>query len=250
MVIVTGGARGIGAAITRTFVAESAIVCIFGRNAEDAAQLVSDLEDAGPRAASFACELTDSATILTAVQAVRDRFGRIDVVVNNAGVNDGVGLASSEAEFRASLDRNLIHPFVLVQACLPELIKIRGNIGTKCAVTGQGNASGYAAAKGGLNALTREWALDLVAHGIRVNAVIPTEVMTPLYERWRAKRPDPAAALAQIEHSIPFEGRLTRATEIADTVAFTASPRASHTTGQILCVYGGYVYFDRAATPR
>lgn len=251
VVLVTGGAKGIGEAITRAFAAEGAIVCILGRSEDEAAQLVRELTDRGQRAESLVCELTDDARMRAAVAQILQRHGRIDVLVNNAGVNDGVGLRAPVADFRASLEKNIVHCFVLMQACRDALIAARGavvNVGSKCATTGQGGTSGYAAAKGAMNALTREWALDLAPHGVRVNAVIPAEVMTPQYDRWISQRPDPAADLAKISASIPLERRMTTAREIADTVIFTASPRASHTTGQILHVDGGYVHLDRVGT--
>lgn len=249
VVLITGGAKGIGAALTRAFAREGALACILGRNPAEAAALVAALAAEGHRAEAVPCELTDEASVRAAVAALLARHGRIDGVVNNAGVNDGVGLRAPVAEFRASLEKNLVHCFVLVQACLDALIARRGfivNIGSKCAVTGQGGTSGYVAAKGALDGLTREWALDLAPHGIRVNAVIPAEVMTPQYERWIRQRPDPAAALAGINRLIPLGRRMTTAEEIADTVVFVASPRSSHTTGQILFVDGGYTHFDRA----
>lgn len=251
VVIVTGGAKGIGEAITRGFAAEGAIPCIFGRNREEAAHLVAELQASGGRADSFQCELTDELAVRYAVAAVRTKYGRIDCVVNNAGVNDGVGLRSPVTDFRASLEKNIVQCFVLVQAALDALIETRGtivNIGTKCSLTGQGGTSGYVAAKGAMNGLTREWALDLAKHGIRVNCILPAEVLTPQYERWIATRPDPAASLAAIMATIPLGKRMTTAGEIAATVVFIASSRASHTTGQILCVDGGYVHLDRAYT--
>jgi L-fucose dehydrogenase len=251
VVLVTGGAKGIGEAITRAFAAEGAIVCILGRNPGEAAQLVAGLAAQGQKADAFQCEMTDEAAVKSAVTAILAKYRRIDCVVNNAGVNDGVGLRQPVADFRASLEKNIVQCFVLVQLCLDALIASRGtivNIGTKCAVTGQGGTSGYVAAKGAMNALTREWALDLSKHGIRVNCVLPAEVMTPLYERWLSSRPDPAAALEKIKGMIPLGRRMTTAEEIASTVVFVASPRSSHTTGQILFVDGGYVHFDRAAT--
>lgn len=247
--IVTGGAKGIGAAITRGFAAEGAVACIFGRSGAEADQLVQELRAAGRRADSFVCEMTDEPAVRAAVSAVRAKYGRIDCVVNNAGVNDGVGLRGSVADFRASLEKNIVQCFVLVQAALDDLIATQGtivNIGTKCSVTGQGGTSGYVASKGAMNSLTREWALDLAKHGIRVNCILPAEVMTPMYERWLASRPDPAASLAAINATIPLGHRMTTAEEIANTAIFVASPRSSHTTGQILVVDGGYVHFDRA----
>jgi L-fucose dehydrogenase len=253
VVIITGGAKGIGEAITRGFAAEGAIACVFGRNPDEAAALVAEIAAAGGRADSFPCEMTDEPAVRAAVAAVQAKYRRLDCVVNNAGVNDGVGLRRPVADFRASLEKNIVQCFVLVQAALDALIASQGtiiNIGSKCAVTGQGGTSGYVAAKGAMNGLTREWAVDLAPHGIRVNCVLPAEVMTPLYERWLSSRPDPAASLAAIKATIPFGHRMTTAQEIADTVVFTASPRASHTTGQIIYVDGGYTHLDRACTTK
>ena len=173
------------------------------------------------------------------------------MVVNNAGVNDSVGIEAGPEPFLASLNRNLVHYYLVVHYALQALKDSRGaivNVGSKVADTGQGGTSGYAAAKGGVNGLTREWAVDLAPHGIRSNAVIPAEVWTPLYARWLDTMPDPEGTKGAIESLIPFEGRFTTAEEIADMVVFLASPRSSHTTGQIIYVDGGYAHLDRKAT--
>jgi L-fucose dehydrogenase len=246
-VLVTGGAKGIGEAIVRAFAAEGATPVILGRNPEEAEDLIADIGSGH----SFHVELTDLNDIATAVEGVRNQVAPIDILINNAGVNDGVSLDSSPAEFVSSLEKNLVHPFALVHHFLDDLKSRRGNIiniGSKVADTGQGGTSGYAASKGGMNALTREWALDLAKFGVRVNCVIPAEVMTPLYEKWLAKRPDPASAKAAIESTIPLGGRFTEAQEIADLVVFIASSRSAHTTGQILYPDGGYTHLDRAYT--
>jgi NAD(P)-dependent dehydrogenase (short-subunit alcohol dehydrogenase family) len=251
VVIVTGGARGIGEATVRSFAAEGAIVAIVDRSGDSARHLADELVRAGRRATAHECELTDEAAVRATIGRILQSHGRLDVVVNNAGANDGVGLRAPIADFRGSLERNLIPCLVVVQAALDALIAARGtvvNVGTKCALTGQGGTSGYVAAKGALHALTREWALDLSAHGVRVNAVVPAEVYTPLYEQWLAQRPDPAAALAQVQRLVPLGHRLTTPQEIADTIVFLASARSSHTTGQLVHVDGGYVHFDRAAS--
>ncbi len=123
--------------------------------------------------------------------------GRLDAVVNNAGVNDGVGLEHGDPmRFRESLRTNLHHYYDIAHYALPHLKAARGaivNIASKTAVTGQGNTSGYASAKGAILALTREWAAELLPYGIRVNAIVPAEVTTPQYERWLATFPDPKA---------------------------------------------------------
>jgi L-fucose dehydrogenase len=248
VVLITGGAKGIGAACTQSLATEGAIACILGRNPNEANQLKSWASSSSLQVDSFDCELTDPESIQMAVSQVMGRYGRIDGVVNNAGVNDGIGLRASVEEFRQSLEKNLVHAFVVVQSCLDALIQSRGaivNISSKCATTGQGGTSGYVAAKGGLNGLTREWALDLAVHGIRVNCVVPAEVMTPMYQRWIQTREDPDATLQAIQQSIPLEHRMTTAQEIADMVVFLLSSRSGHTTGQIVYVDGGYTHFDR-----
>ena len=171
-------------------------------------------------------------------------------MVNNAGVNDGVGLENGTYEgFVASLHRNLIHYYLMAQHALPELKKSKGaivNIGSKTAETGQGGTSAYAASNGGRNALTREWAVELLKYGIRVNALIVAECYTPLYDRWIKTLPNPEETLAKITSKIPLENRMTTATEIANMVAFLLSDVSSHTTGQLIHVDGGYVHLDRS----
>jgi L-fucose dehydrogenase len=132
---------------------------------------------------------------------------------------------------------------------LPALKKSKGpivNISSKVAETGQGGTSAYAAANGGRNALTREWAVELLKYGIRVNAVIVAESYTPLYENWIKTLPDPEKKLEEIRSKIPFEKRMTNPEEIANTVVFLLSDKSSHTTGQLIHVDGGYVHLDRS----
>lgn len=242
--IVTGGSSGIGAAISQCLAAEGAVPVIFDRVAPPAA-LVATLAQYG----ADQLELDDDAACAAAIGRVVARHGRLDGLVNNAGVNDGVGLEAGVEAFAGSLRRNLLHVYGMTHHALPHLRATKGavvNIASKTALTGQGHTSGYTAAKGGVLALTREWAADLAADGIRVNAVLPAEVMTPLYERWLARFPDPAARLAQINRHIPLGRRMTVPQEIADTVVFLLSSRAGHTTGQWLSVDGGYLHLDRA----
>ena len=122
------------------------------------------------------------------------------------------------------------------------------NIGSKTAVTGQGGTSGYASSKGAIMALTREWAVELLPYHIRVNTVIPAEVMTPLYRRWVDTFPNPEEKLRNITSKIPLEKRMTTSEEIAAMVVFLLSNKSGHTTGQHLFVDGGYVHLDRALT--
>jgi L-fucose dehydrogenase len=171
-------------------------------------------------------------------------------VVNNAGVNDGVGLENGSYEgFVASLHKNVIHYYLIVQKALPYLKQSKGaivNITSKVADTGQGGTSAYAASNGARNALTREWAVELLKYGIRVNALVVAECYTPLYARWIESLPNPQEKLDEITSKIPLGNRMTTATEIANTVAFLLSEASSHTTGQLVYVDGGYVHLDRA----
>ena len=248
VVIVTGGGSGIGAAISTTLAQEGAVPVILGKNPLDAS-FEEGLRGLQPRTRFFQLELMEEAACAKAVADTAAEFGRIDALVNNAGVNDSVGLEAGRDAFVSSLERNLIHCYVMAHHCLPHLKASRGaivNISSKTAVTGQGNTSGYTAAKGAQLSLTREWAASLLEDGVRVNAVIPAEVMTPLYQTWIAGFDDPEAKLAEIAGKVPLGKRFTTADEIADTAVFLLSARASHTTGQWLFVDGGYTHLDRA----
>jgi NAD(P)-dependent dehydrogenase (short-subunit alcohol dehydrogenase family) len=249
--LITGGAQGIGEAITRAFADEKAIPVIFDQNEKEAKKLVDELSAQGKKADFVSIQLIDAPQVEGAIKTIGKKYGRIDILVNNAGRIDSVTLDHDTGDFRKSLDANLIHFFTCVRGCLPFLKASRGcivNIGSKVSVTGMGGISGYAASKGAINALTREWATDLVKDGIRVNCVLPAEVFTSMYETWLSRLPDPASAKRRIEQMIPLGRRMTTPSEIANTVIFLASECSSHTTGQILFVDGGYVHLNRALT--
>ena len=250
VILVTGGAKGIGQAICRVLAMEGAIAVVVGRKRADNEVALANITSAGGKAWAVEVELTRTDECWKAVELTVKQFGRIDGLVNNAGINDGVNLEHGDTVgFLASLRKNLIHYYEMAHFALPELKKSNGaivNIGSKVAETGQGATSAYAAANGGRNALTREWAVELAKYGIRVNAVIVAECWTPMYATWLSTQPDPAAARAQIESRIPLGHRMTTGEEIAHTVAFLLSDRSSHTTGQLIHVDGGYVHLDRA----
>jgi L-fucose dehydrogenase len=248
--VVTGGARGIGEGIVRVLSEEGARVVIVGRNDADNKKIQEAIDSVDRKSFAVTAELSDPSACENAIGAVVKKFGRIDGLVNNAGVNDGVGLESGNyTRFMESLHNNLVHYYLMAHFALPYLKLSKGaivNISSKTAETGQGNTSAYAAANGGRNALTREWAVELLKYGIRVNAVIVAESWTPQYESWIATLANPQEKLQEIMQRIPLENRMTTPAEIAQTVAFLLSEKSSHTTGQLVHVDGGYVHLDRA----
>ena len=248
VVLVTGGAKGIGAAIVRAAAAEGAIPVIVDRDAEAGKNLHAKVRTSH----AIIAHLSSSADCQTAIDSTVEKLGRLDALVNNAGVNDKVGLEHGTPEqYVDSLGRNLLHYYNMAHFALPYLEKTRGcivNISSKTAITGQGGTSGYASSKGAILALTREWAAELLGYSIRVNAVVPAEVMTPLYRQWLDTFPDPEEKFQSVVSKIPLEKRMTSPEEIAAMVIFLLSARAAHITGQHVFVDGGYVHLDRALT--
>jgi L-fucose dehydrogenase len=249
VIVVTGGGAGIGEAITRACIDEDAIVVIVGRTSEKVERFLEEMQQT--RRCDFVeAQLADSTQCRHAIDTIERTHGRIDGLVNNAGANDGVGLANGDPErFLESLRQNLLHYYSMAHFALPLLKETRGaivNISSKIALTGQGGTSAYAAAKGAQLALTREWAAELLPFGIRVNSILPAEVLTPLYRRWIENRDDPAATLKAISDRIPLGRRMTEGAEIAATAVFLLSSKQSgHTTAQHLVVDGGYTHLDR-----
>lgn len=248
VVIVTGGASGIGAAVTRVLAEEGAVPVILARR-DPPAGFLEEVRDKSAGAGFVRADLAQDAEVRAAVAMVRAGWGQVYGIVNNAGANDSVGLDAGPEAFRASLDQNLIHYYTLVHLLQEDLRAQRGaivNVSSKTAVTGQGRTSAYVAAKAAQLGLTREWAAALAPSGVRVNAVLPAEVMTPLYERWIRTFPDPEAEIVRIGSKVPLGHRMTTAREIADAVVWLLSARASHVTGQWIFPDGGYVHLDRA----
>ena len=252
VVLITGGAKGIGAAISRGVALEGAVPVIVDRDASAAEQLQAELQRGGATSHVITTELAVAANCSQAVDETVRLTGRLDALVNNAGVNDRIGLEhGSPEQYVASLQRNLLHCYNMAHYALPWLKQSQGsvvNVSSKTAVTGQGGTSGYASSKGAILALTREWAAELLPYGIRVNAVIPAEVMTPLYRQWLDSFPDPEAKLKNIIGKIPLGKRMTTPEEIAAMVVYLISAQAGHITGQHLFVDGGYSHLDRALT--
>ena len=252
VVVVTGGAKGIGAAITKTCAQEGAIAVAVDRDVLAGQQLREELRAQGLQISFIAMDLSPATNCKAIVQQAIASFDHIDGLVNNAGVNDKVGLEHGDPQtFLSSLERNLLHYFNMAHYALPHLKRARGsivNISSKTALTGQGGTSGYVASKGAILGLTREWAAELLPYGMRVNAVIPAEVMTPLYQQWLDGFSDPQEKVESVIAKIPLDRRMTTPDEIAAMVVFLLSTQAGHITGQHLFVDGGYVHLDRALT--
>lgn len=251
VVLITGaaGRKGsIGETILQRLVEEGAIPAVIDRNDRGFAY-VEEIQKKGVDALFCQTDVTEPEQVKNAVERIAKKYGRIDVVLNNVGANDGVGLDASYEDFMDSLKLNLVSFFLTVKHALPLLKESKGNIlniGSKVALTGQGNTSGYAAAKGGVLGLTREWAVDLAKYGIRTNAIIIAECWTPSYDDWIKTLENGEKKLTSITKKIPLENRMTTPNEIADLCLFTISDRSSHTTGQFIFVDGGYVHLDRA----
>lgn len=253
VIMVTGGAGlpgSIGETIVHHIVDEGGIPVIVDKHPRGQ-EMVEEFREQGQDALFVQADLTTPEGCARVVEKAIEEYGRLEGLVNNLGINDGVGLEASYEEFVDSLKLNLVHFFAVTKAALPWLKKSAGpiiNIASKVALTGQGKTSGYVASKGGVLALTREWALELREDDIRVNAILIAESWTPGYEEWLEVFDDPEAKKNEITAKIPLQQRMTTPDEVADTVLFLLSERASHTTGQFVHVDGGYVHLDRAAT--
>ena len=263
IVLITGATAGIGRETALYLANQGHHVIASGRKVAELEKLRTEFGTPtiggrpavhGGKLDTMILDVTSAESIANAVREVATLTNGhgVDALVNNAGVNDGVGLEHGDpVRYRESLRTNLHHYYDLAHYALPHLKARHGsivNIGSKTAVTGQGNTSGYASAKGAILALTREWAVELLPYGMRVNAIVPAEVMTPLYRRWLDTFPDPAAKQAAILARIPLGTRMTSADEIASMACYLLSSRAAHITGQHLYVDGGYVHLDRAIT--
>lgn len=245
--LISGGAKGIGGAISRGLIEEGAIPVMIDPSEKEGKEI---LDLAQGKALQIPIRLFSPEQAKEAVELTIRTFGRIDGVINNAGANDGVGLENGSPEaYVNSVSKNLFHYYYLAHYALPYLKKSKSaivNISSKTAVTGQGGTSGYISAKGAQLALTREWAVELLPYQIRVNAILPAEVYTPMYANWIQSFPNPEEKLAEINQRIPLGHRMTTPEEIAAMAIFLLSDKASHITGQHLYVDGGYTHLDRA----
>lgn len=252
IVVITGGSQGIGGGISKAVARENGIPVFVTREEESGEKMLKWFCDKGKRAHFIKADLNEKGRCKEVVEEVLEKFGKIDALVNNAGVNDNIGLENGSPEkFANSVYNNLNHYYEMAHYCLPALKKTQGNIlniSSKVGLTGQGGTSGYAASKGAQLALTREWAAELLPFKIRVNAILPGDVMTPLYKSWLRTFNNPKEKLDKITKNIPLENRMTSVSEIANLAVFILSTKSAHITGQFFSADGGYVHLDRALT--
>lgn len=248
--MISGGASGIGKAIAMEAAREGAIPVIVNKAVDEFFDFERELRDSHVNCLFIEAELSRKEDCKRAVDTALTVLGTIDCLVNNAGVNDRVGLENgTPEEFMRSVQMNLYHYYTLTHFALGALKTSKGsivNISSVTAIRGQGGTSGYTASKGGQLSLTRDWAVELLKYEIRVNAILPAHVYTPLYESWIGTFDHPEAKLGKIVEKIPFGNRMTTPEEIAYMTLFLASEKASHITGQHLFVDGGYSHLDRA----
>ena len=241
--IITGGSKGIGLGCAQMFARHGGTVVIAARGEAAGRQAEQDLIESGASARFIPCDVSDEGDMLRLIDQTIETFGRIDCIVNNAGWHPPAMTIDkiSVADYESLLRLNLTSTFMGCKFAVPHLLKTRGNIinmSSEVGLIGQGEAVSYVSTKAGQVGLTKALALDLAPQGVRVNAVCPAGVMTPLMQEWADTQYDPAAALEMVDSWHPI-GKMATIEEIGEVCAFLASSEASAITGQAICPDGG-----------
>jgi len=235
--LVTGASQGIGRACALELARDGAIVALAARNESKLADVVAEITSSGGQAVAFVLDIASEESIKTAAKAILERFGKVEVLVNNAGITrDGLMMRMKRADWDDVLATNLTGTFLLTQAVLPPMLRNRWgrivNITSVVGRTGQAGQVNYASSKAGLIGFTRSLAREVASRGITVNAVAPGYIETPMTAVLDDKQRETMMA------QIPL-GRPGTDLEIAQSVAFLASDRAAYITGHVLDVNGG-----------
>jgi NAD(P)-dependent dehydrogenase (short-subunit alcohol dehydrogenase family) len=240
--IVTGSSKGIGEGIARVFSAEGAAVVIVSRNASEGSKIRDDLNASGGNAIYVQTDVTDLNALQNLTDRTIEKFGRLDILVNNAGYHMSKSIEETTPEdWEFIQNTNLRSTFFCSKYAIPHLKKTRGNIivvSSMCAHTGVARAAAYCASKGGQISLVKNMAIDLAQYGIRVNAIAPGWVQTPLVDEWFSRQPDPAKSRIEVEAQHPV-GHISTIEECGKAALFLASDDASFITGITLDYDGG-----------
>lgn len=242
--IVTGGAKGIGKAVAMLFRREGARVAVVDIDEENGAAVARELDRSGRDAIFVRCDVSKSAEVRAMVRKVREEFGGVDVLVNSAGVTDNATVVTTlEEKWDHVIGVNLKGIYLCCKEVIPLMLERGGgnivNVGSIASFVGLQNNAAYNASKGGVLMLTRNMAVDFASRNIRVNAVCPGMIMTPMLEDFIKIQPDPAAYVRSVEASTPM-GRIGTAEEVAHAVLFLAADDCRYITGSALMVDGGY----------
>ncbi len=241
--VITGGSKGIGLGCALVFCRHGARVVIGARGEEAGRAAVQEMADAGHTALFVPADVTREEDVRALIETAVGQFGRLDCMLNNAGWHPPAMTIdqTSVEDFERLVRLNLTSTFMGCKYAVPHLRRTRGsiiNMSSEVALIGQAAAPAYVATKGGQISLTRGLALDLAPDGVRVNAVCPAGVMTPLMREWAESQYDPQAALAMVDSWHPI-GRMATIEEIGEVCAFLASDEAAFVTGQVICPDGG-----------
>lgn len=244
VVIITGGSKGIGEGCARVFCAEGGLAAILARGAETGERVAAELTRQGPgRAIFLQCDVSQPDQLQRAIEQTVAEFGRLDCIINNAGVHPpATSLEETGIEQMEELMRiNFLSTFAGAKFALPHLRKTRGtiiNMSSMTAVLGQDRSSAYCATKGAQVSLTKALAVELGREGIRVNAILPSNIDTPLMREWAATLDDPESALQRVAELQVF-GRMGTSEEIGRVALFLATEESSFLTGQAIEAEGG-----------
>lgn len=243
VIVVTGAAKGIGEACARRFAELGGRVALLDRDSEAGNKTTDSISSTGAIAQFYACDVSSSRDVESCIAAIRTKFGGLDVLVSNAGIQEyGDVVATPEELWDKVMNVNLKSCYLVSRNVVPSMIERGGGaivvVGSVQSMTAIANSAAYVTAKHGLLGLTRAMALDYASKGIRVNCVCPGAIDTPML-RWAASLdPNPEKVIETCDRMHPV-GRIGRAEEVANSIAFLASPWASFITGAALLVDGG-----------